>query len=127
MDMLPPSSPSLVIVQRAQDRSPLILIGFVAVGSDKDMQALEDAAQSMGLSSVGYTKNDRDETEIVVIFPPGTARAASLDLYHQAKEGRFGALQLGVMTVPLAAASDGIDMATEASVSSPSFIEEPRP
>ena len=98
-------SPSLIGVERAQDHAPLIMLGFMAVGDEPSLSALESAATFGGLKH-GRTKNDRDETEVMVMFQPGSSRTSSLKLYRDARAGKFGGLRLEVTIVPVSAAVD---------------------
>jgi hypothetical protein len=117
-------SPSLIGVERAQDHAPLIMLGFMAVGDEPSLKALESAADLGGLKH-GRTKNNRNETQLTVLFPPGSSRASSLNLYRAARAGKFGPLRLEVTIVPVSAAVDGIDL-EKVSIEPPGYIAEPR-
>lgn len=122
---VPPAPPALVIVEAARDRSPLIMLGFMAVGSEGSMSALEAAAGKAGFRA-GRTSNDRGEAEVMVVFAPGSSPSGAWSLYRAAQEGRFGPLRLEVTIVPVALAADGIDLDTEVTVEDPAHIAGPR-
>jgi hypothetical protein len=62
----------------------------------------------------------------MVMFPPGSDRSRALQLYHDARVGKFGSLKLEVTIALQSAAADGkIDMDTEVSVELPSTIIDP--
>ena len=118
-----PSSPG-IIVARAKDQTPLIMLGFMAVGDEASLRALETAATSAQLNH-GRAENDRHEREVMVVFQSGSSRSSSLKVYRDARAGKFGVLRLEVTVVPVSAASDGIDLGRDVSVESPGYISEP--
>jgi hypothetical protein len=115
----------MIVVERAQDHAPLIMLGFLAVGGEASLKALQSAAISVDLEN-GRTSNNRNEIEVMVLFRPGSSRSSSLDLYHDAQAGKFGALRLEVILVPLPATGQGVDLDRDASAEPPSYISDPR-
>jgi hypothetical protein len=100
------------------------MLGFMAAGDELSLRALETAAALAQLNH-GRAENDRHEPEVMVVFQPGSSRASSLNLYREAKAGKFGVLRLEVTVVPASAVADGIDLARDVSVESPGYISEP--
>jgi hypothetical protein len=125
IDAVPPP-PRVVIVESASTHQPTMFLGFMAVGDEAAMIKLERAAVASGLSA-GRTKNDKDETEVMVVFPPDSDVRNALPLYRKALAGEFGKLMLEVTIVPVSAAADGIDLETEVSVEGPESIVVPQP
>jgi hypothetical protein len=125
IDSAPPPRPSFVIVESAEDRSPLLMLGFVAFGAAQDLERLDSAARERNLSS-NRTAADDGSPEQMILFPAGSNRAHALAIYRDARSGRFGPLRVEVVIVPVAAAADGVDFDTEVTAEPPSFIVEPQ-
>ena len=118
----PQLPPTFVMVEEASTRAPTIFIGFMGVGEEAALRALEAAAKNAGFLS-GRTSNHQDETEVMIIFPPGSDSGAAFALYREAASGRLGKLTLEVTIAPAAAMSDGrLDTEEEVSVEPPSKI-----
>jgi hypothetical protein len=126
IDGIPQQSP-IVIVENAITHAPTFFFGFMGVGEEQAMSALEKAAAKLGFPA-GRTKNDKGETEVMILFPAGSDSARALSLYRDALAGAFGPLKLEVTIAPGSAASDGkIDMDTEVAVEPPRTISIPKP
>jgi hypothetical protein len=126
MDALP-QQPHIVVVENATTHAPTFLFGFMGVGDEQAMSALEKAAMRLGFPA-DRTKNDKEETEVMVLFPAGSDSTRALSLYRDASAGAFGQLRLEVVIAPGSAASDGkIDMESEVSVEPPHTISIPKP
>ena len=125
MDAMPQQSP-IVIVENASTHELTFFFGFMAVGDEKAMLSLEKAAAKLGFPA-GRTKNDKDETEVMILFPGGSDSVRALSLYRDASAGNFGPLKLEVTIAPGSAASDGkIDMDTEVTVEPADTISIPK-
>jgi hypothetical protein len=119
-----PQQPPIVIVENATTREPTFFFG---VGDERAMTASEKAAARLGFPA-GRTKNHKNETEVMVLFPAGSDSARALSLYRDASAGVFDSLKLEVTIAPQSAAADGkIDMEHEVSVESPNTIAIPKP
>lgn len=116
--------PPLIIVEEAASHQPAIFLGFMAVGSETDMIKLEERASQLKFPARRAT-NDRNEPEVMIMFPPGTDHRAGLQIYRDALGGRFGPLKLEVVIISKEKAKDGIDLEKDASAESPSFITIP--
>lgn len=121
-----PQQPQIVIVENAATHEPTFFFGFMGVGDEQTMSALEKGAARLGFPAT-RTKNDKEETEVMVLFPAGSDSTRAFSLYRDASAGAFGRLKLEVVIAPGSAASDGkIDMENEVSVEPPNTISIPR-
>jgi hypothetical protein len=119
-----PSPPPLIFVHETRSDQPAIFLGFMAVGASADKAKLEKRATELKFP-VGNTTNDKDEPELMVMFPPGTDHSAGLQLYRDAVAGKFGALKLEAMIITKDKASDGIDVDQDATAVPPAEIRLP--
>lgn len=121
----PPPPPPIVLVEDAKTHESTFFFGFMAVGEEAAMKALEKEAKERGFPA-GRAKNDKSEVEVIVLFPVGSDSRKALAIYREAAAGRFGPLKLEVTIAPLSAALDGkIDMEKEVTVEPPSAILVP--
>jgi hypothetical protein len=113
------------MVENASTHGPTFFFGFMAVGEEASMQKLENAARQTGFPAERAT-NDNNETEVMVLFPPGSDSRKALSLYRNATGGAFGPLKLEVTIAPLSAAADGrFNTETEITVEPSSTIVVP--
>jgi hypothetical protein len=125
IDATPPPVP-VPIVENATTHEPTFFFGFMGVGDEKAMNALE-AAAAMHRFPSGRTTNDKDQLEVVVLFPVGSDQRKAVALYQDAVAGRFGPLALEVTIAPMSAAADGrIDMEKEVTVEPSQTIAVPK-
>lgn len=123
MDAVPVTQP-FIIVEEVSSHQPALFLGFMAVGPDDAMAKLEKRAANLKFPT-SRPKNDRDQTEVMILFPPGTDHRAGLQLYRDALAGQFGNFQLEVVIIPKRAASDGVDLDKDPSIGPPSSIAVP--
>ena len=123
IDAVAPPTP-LIIVEEARSHQPAILLGFMAVGAEGDMVRLETRAGQLQLPA-SRAKNDKDQAEVMIMFPPGSDQKAGLQLYRDTLDGKLGALKLEVIVITKERAADGIDIDKDATAEDPSFIEVP--
>lgn len=119
-----PTGPKLVIVERAADRQPLIMAGFVVSGEAVAMAAVEGAAAKAGLPT-DRKADDGGVPETFVAFPPGTDREAALTLYRTARAGGYGKLKVSVGIVPVAAVTKGADIVDKLAIADPAVVAGP--
>ena len=125
IDAVPPLPP-MVMVESASTHEPTFFFAFMAVGDESAMKALERAAAKSGFPTSRPT-NDKEQTEVMVLFPPRSDSGRALSLYNDAITGRFGKLVLEVTIAPRAAGDDGnIDLDKEVTVEPPSAIVIPQ-
>ena len=117
------TTPPVIVVQAAGDKSPLIFMGFIATADGTTLTSLKREADRRGI--VAKITKGPNSDELMVAFPPQGHRANELAFYHAAIAGQFGHLKLEVMVNPLAAvqAGKGLDQAT---AEDPSFIVDPK-
>ena len=124
IEAVPPQLP-LIVVQNVANHQPTFLLGFMAVGDEQAMSRLESASASKGFSS-GRTSNDKNQTEVMILFPPNSDKSAALTLYQEALVGKFGRLVLEVTIAGVSALADGkLDTETEISVEPAATIQVP--
>jgi hypothetical protein len=117
-----PPTPQIVIVEDAATRQPSLFLGFMAVGAEDAMRALERAAWRASIP-IGRTKNDKNETEVMVLFPVGSDRRVATSLFQEALSGKFGKLKLEVTVAPQSAFADGkLDFDNEVTAEPPESI-----
>jgi hypothetical protein len=119
-----PVAPPVIVIQEVRSNEPAMLLGFMAVGSEADMARLEARGTSLKFPA-GRATNDRNEPEVMIMFPPGTDHSAGLQLYREALAGKFGKLKLEVVIITKSKAQDGIDMEKDPSAVDPSSIRIP--
>ena len=119
------SRSTLIGVLAAKDRSPLILLGITAMGSDASLAAVESQARAAHFKAERLPRDNREET--MVIFPPNSSRSLAVSLLRRAEAGEFGKLELEVVVVSPAAAADGIDFDTEVTAEPVDYIVPPVP
>ena len=85
------------------------------MGSEDAMTKLEKRASELRFPS-SRPKNDKGETEVMIVFPPNSDHRAGLQLYRDALSGKFGSFALEVVIITHAKASDGIDFKEDPSV-----------
>ena len=116
-----PVAPSVIFVQEVKSNEPAMLLGFMAVGSEADMARLKTKATNLKFP-VGRATNDKNEPEVMIMFPPGTDHPTGLQLYRDALSGKFDKLKLEVVIITKKKAQDGIDMEKDPSAVDPSTI-----
>lgn len=104
---LPPLPPEEIVVYRAADSAPMVIVGFVAFGTVDQLIALEDAAKLRGIVTA---RVEQDDPETMVFFRADTARSSAMDLFHKATSGGFGKLHVQALLVTKADAADGVDV-----------------
>jgi hypothetical protein len=119
-----PAPPPVIFVQEVRSNEPAMLLGFMAVGPEADMARLETRATNLKFPA-GRATNDKNEPEVMVMFPPGTDHSAGLQLYREVLAGKFGKLKLEVVIITKEKAQDGIDMDKDPSAVDPSSIRIP--
>jgi phage major head subunit gpT-like protein len=125
IDAIPPL-PQVVLVENAATHQPTFFFGFMGVGDEKALKALEAAAARNKFPN-GRTTNDKKQLEVMILFPVGSDQRNAVALFQDASAGKFGQLALEVIIAPLSAAADGhVDMDKELSVEPPHVIVVPK-
>ena len=92
----PPSK--LIFVQRKIDARPMILAGVIIRGSAKEINRFERETTSRGIEM--GRRGGSSKTEAMIMFlAQDLDRKSTLDFYHQAKSGGFGAIKLSVIAL----------------------------
>ncbi|MFZ5746085.1 MAG: hypothetical protein ACOY45_00340 [Pseudomonadota bacterium] len=124
---LPPVTPQQdsqwVVMHRSSDNAEIYMLGFVAFGADADLKKLDDAAQAAGQSAGRVETKPGETLETMIVFRPGSNKAAQTKLYQDALAGKFGRIEVKVMVVSVADAADGIDPAEEIRIGAPATVK----
>jgi hypothetical protein len=122
IDDAPLPVPQIIIVEDAVSHAPTMFLGFMAVGDEPAMQALEGASSAAQFPHE-RTKNRLDQTEVMILFPAGSDQRRAKALFQDAVSGKFGKLAVEVTVAPVAALADGkLDFDKEVSAQPPSSI-----
>ncbi|MFM5917557.1 MAG: hypothetical protein ACKOOL_08500 [Novosphingobium sp.] len=109
----------------AQVKTTMTIIGMLATGSEASKAKFDAAAKAAGFSTT-RSKNNRQEDEVMVVTFGSKDPVPFWALYRAALAGKYGALKVEVITVPLDADPDAKDYLDKARIFGSEQVYEPK-